>query len=110
MRTTKIYIKHSGSRLPDAFFDVQIDDDKKRVVVRAKPFDSAMLAQLVTIVLVDDFGVIAFDDDNVVGVGRGRALYDLEMEFDGLRFQAVVTKMVAALGMGPTVGLRALKT
>lgn len=105
MRTTNLCMKHTGSSLPDVFFKVEIDDHNKRVVVHAEPFDSAMLARLVTVVLVDDFGVVAFDDDNVPGVGRGRALYDLKVEFDGLRFEAVVTKMMAAVGAGTTVGL-----
>lgn len=109
MRSTNICIKHTGSRLPDVFFDVEIDDDRKLVVVRAKPFDSAMLAQLVTVVLVDDFRVVAFDDDNVGGIGRGRAVYDLVVEFDGLRFEAMVTKLRAAVGAGTTVGLRPSK-
>lgn len=109
MRSTKIYIKYTGSRLPDAFFDVAIDDEKNLVSVLAKPFDSAMLAQLVTVVLVDHFGVIAFDDDNVVGFGRGRALHNLELVFDGLKFEAVVTKRLSVLRVGATVGLRPSK-
>ena len=54
---------------------------------RAKPFDSALLAELVTVVLRRDFDVIAFDDDNLQFAGRGRAAYDLEVEFDGLKFR-----------------------
>jgi len=76
---------------------------------RAKPFDSALLAELVTVVLRRDFDVIAFDDDNLQFAGQGCAAYDLEVEFDGLKFQAVVTKMLAVFELGATVSLRALK-
>jgi hypothetical protein len=108
MRSTSLYLKHMGSRLPDAFFDVAIDDDGLLVVVRAKPFDSALLACLVTRVLPEDFGVISFDDDNFQGQGQGqgRARYRLEVHFDGLRFNAVVTKTLTVLSLGVTVGLR----
>lgn len=79
------------------------------------PSGSAMLAQLVTVVLVNDFGVIAFDDDNVVGFGlgrergRGRALHNLELEFDGLKFEAVVAKTLSVLRVGAAVGLQPSK-
>lgn len=109
MRSTKLCFKHTGSRLPDVFFEVEVDDDRMIAVVRAKPFDSVMFAKLVTDVLPADLGVTAFDDDNVPGFGRGRAPFQLELEFDGLRFEAVVTKLLAALGQGVTVGLRPLK-
>ena len=108
MRSTSLYVKHIGSRLPDAFFNVDIDDDGLLVVVRAKPFDSALLACLVTRVLPEDFGVIAFDDDNFQGYGHGQGLarYRLEVDIDGLRFDAVVTKTLTVLSLGVTVGLR----
>ena len=74
MRSISLYVKHSGSRLLDAHFDVGIDDDKRLVVVRIQPFDSALTAHLVTAVLPIDFGVVAFDDDNLSGPGRARAI------------------------------------
>jgi len=101
-----MYIKHVGSLLPDAYFDVDIDDDRHLVIVLAKPFDSALLGQVVTVVLPRDYGVVAFNDDNVFGLGRGRALYDLQLQFDGLQFDAVVTKTLSFLHLGVTVGLR----
>jgi len=105
-RSKSFCVKHIGSRLPDACFDVDADDDGLLVVVRARPFDSALLAFLVTGVLPDDFGALAFDDDNLRGPGRGRARYRLEVHFDGLRFDAVVTKSLTVLSLGVTFGLQ----
>jgi len=34
--------KHCGSRLPDAYFEIAIDDDKRLVVVRTQPFAVAL--------------------------------------------------------------------
>ena len=99
--------KHCGSRLPDAYFEIAIDDEKRLVVVRTQPFDSALLADVVTVVLPMDYEVIAFDDDNLPF--QRRAPYRLEVRFDDLTFDAVVTRTLAIVSPGVSVGLHQRK-
>ena len=62
MRSANYYIKHYASIMPDATFDVEVDDHLRRIVVLARPFDSFLFAELITRVIPDDLGIIAFPD------------------------------------------------
>ena len=64
MKTLKLWMKHTGSCLPDAGFEVEVDEQRRHVVLRSRVFDSALLGDLVTSVLSAEAGVVAYRDDS----------------------------------------------
>jgi hypothetical protein len=93
MKTLKLWVKHTGSCLPDVGFEVEIDEQRKRVVVKTEAFDSALVAHLITVILPTDAGVVAFRDDSI-GWVKPPAPYSLELQFGGQRFEASVVKLL----------------
>jgi hypothetical protein len=93
-------MKHIGSCLPDCGFDVEVDERRRHVVAKSNSFDSTLFARLVTSVLPEELGVVAFRDDNLGWVAPP-APYSLEICFDGLRFKALIVKLIQ---LGPTNG------
>ena len=88
---------HVRSSLPDVAFSIDIDERRRHVVAKSECFDSALVATLVTQVLPEEFGVVAYRDDNVGG-NAPSAPYSLELRFGGVRFDALVVKLSSAKG------------
>jgi hypothetical protein len=93
MKTLNLWMKHTGSCLPDCPFDIEVDEHCRHVVAKSNTFDSALFARLVTSVLPEELGVVAFRDDNL-GWVTPPAPYSLEVRFGGLRFKASVVKLM----------------
>lgn len=97
-------MKHVGSCLPDVAFSIDVDERRRHVVAKSECFDSALVASLVTQVLPEEFGVVAYRDDNV-DWSAPPAPYSLELRFGGMRFGASVVKLRSAVGVS-TVATR----
>lgn len=93
MKTLNMWMKHTGSCLPDCAIEVEVDEHRRHVIAKSDNFDSALFARLITSVLPEELGVVAYRDDNL-GWVTPPAPYSLEVRFGGLRFKASVVKLM----------------
>lgn len=94
-----ITLKHSFSCLEDCPYQIEIDDDKKIVTIAGPVFDSSLIAGLVTRILPEDKGVVAFRDD--ADWPNNHAPYSLQIKIDGCpEFDAQAVRL-ASIGGRP---------
>jgi HAD domain in Swiss Army Knife RNA repair proteins len=63
VQTLEKYLKHTGSCLPDGLFRVTVDRDRLQVTITSDAFDSHLVGWLVTDILPDQHGIVAYRDD-----------------------------------------------
>ena len=106
VQTLKKYLKHTGSCQPDGLFRVEVDRDRFRVTITSDAFDSHLIGWLVTDILPDQHGVIAFRDDK--DWVPAPAPYDLRVRIGGqmgVEFATQVVRLSSAVGGGVAVRL-----
>ena len=106
VQTLEKYLKHTGSCLPDGMFQVTVDRDRFLVTITSDAFDSHLVGWLVTQILPDQHGVIAFRDDK--DWVPPPAPYDVRVRISGrggVEFGAQVVRLSSAVGGGVAVRL-----
>jgi hypothetical protein len=98
-KSLSMWMKHTGSCLPDCGFDIEVDEHRRHVTVRSSSFDSALFARLVTSVLPEQLGVVAYRDDNLGWIAPP-APYGITVHFGGQCFNARVVKLMNLAGNG----------
>lgn len=88
-----VVLKHSGSSLPDLPAHVIIDAAARVVTIEVDAIDSTLILTLVSTVLQEEHGVIAFSDDNA-GWTPPAPLFQLRIHFEGRHYVAHVTKLM----------------
>jgi HAD domain in Swiss Army Knife RNA repair proteins len=100
------YLKHTCSSLPDGLFRVAVDPHRLLVMITSDAFDSHLVGWLVTQILPDQHGVIAYrDDEHWV---PSPAPYDLRVRISGLggiEFGAQVVRLSSTVGGSVAVRL-----
>ena len=107
VQTFKKYLKHTGSCLPDGLFRVEVDRDRLLVTITSDAFDSSLVGWLVTGILPDEHGIVAYREDDA-GWVPAAAPYDLQIRFGGqagVEFRAQVVRLSSAVGGGVAVRL-----
>lgn len=110
IQTLEKYLKHTGSCLPDGLFRVTVDRDRFLVTITADAFDSHLVGWLMTQILPDQHGVIAFRDDK--DWAPPPAPYDVRVRISGqagVEFGAQVVRLSGAVGGGVAVRLSEAK-
>ena len=106
VQTLEKYLKHTGSCLPDGLFRVTVDRDRLRVTITSDAFDSHLVGWLVTDILPDQHGIVAYRDDK--DWVPPPAPYELRIGIGGqagVEFVAEVVRLSSAVGGGVTVRL-----
>ena len=106
VQTFKKYLKHLGSCLPDGLFRVTVDHARFLVTITSDAFDSSLIGWLVTRVLPDEHGIVAYQEDKH-WVPRP-APYAVRVRIGGLagiEFSARVVRLSKAVGGGVAVRL-----
>ena len=106
IQTFEKYLKHTGSCLPDGLFRVTVDRDRFLVTIVSDAFDSHLVGWLVTDILPDQHGVVAYRDDK--DWVPPPAPYDLRVRIcgpAGVEFGAQVVRLSGAVGGGVAVRL-----
>ena len=106
VQTLEKYLKHTGSCLPDGLFKVTVDRNRFLVTITADAFDSHLVGWLVTSILPDECGIVAYRDDK--DWVPAPAPYDLRVrigEQAGGEFRAQVVQLSSAVGGGVAVRL-----
>ena len=106
VETLEKYLKHMGSCLPDSLFRVTVDRDRFLVTVTADAFDSHLIGWLVTGILPNECGIVAYRDDK--DWVPPPAPYDLRVRIGGhggVDFSAQVVRLSKAVGGGVAVRL-----
>ena len=104
------YLKHSFSCLPDAQFEIDIDDASRVVTITSKAMDSYLLSRLVTQILPDEHGIVAYRDDDAAWLAPPLP-YALRVRIGGPRgieLGAQVVRLAGALGGALSVRLSEL--
>lgn len=99
VQTLEKYLKHTGSCLPDGLFRVTVDRDRLRVTITSDAFDSSLVGCLVTDILPDQHGIVAYRDDK--DWVPPPAPYDLRIRIGsqtGIEFGAQVVRLSGAVG------------
>ena len=100
-------LKHSFSRLPDVAFDLRIDHLNQVVTVASTRFDSYLIGRLVTTIVPDEHGVVAFEEDDI-GWHPPLPTYALRIRIGGepgIEFAAQVVRLSGAVGGWVAVSL-----
>ena len=106
VQTLEKYLKHTGSCLPDGLFRVTVDRDRLRVTITSDAFDSHLVGWLVTDILPDQHGIVAYRDDK--DWVPPPAPYDLRIRIGGqagIELGAQVVRLSDAVGGGVAVRL-----
>ena len=106
VQTLEKYLKHTGSCLPDGLFRVTVDRDRFLVTITSDAFDSSLVGWLVTDILSDQHGIVAYRDDK--DWAPPPAPYDLRVRIGGqagVEFSAQVVRLSGAVGGGVAVRL-----
>ena len=106
VQTLEKYLKHTGSCLPDALFRVAVDRDRLLVTITSDAFDSHLIGWLVTDILPDQHGIVAYRDDK--DWVPPPAPYDLLIRIGGqagIELGAQVVRLSDAVGGGVAVRL-----
>ena len=106
VQTFEKYIKHTGSCLPDGLFRITVDRDRFLVTITSDAFDSSLVGWLVTDILSDQHGIVAYRDDK--DWAPPPAPYDLRVRIGGqagVEFSAQVVRLSGAVGGGVAVRL-----
>lgn len=103
------YLKHSFSCLPDGLFEIEIDHLEQVVTVASERFDSSLVGWLITSILPESHGVVAFRDDNQ-GWHPPLPAYALRIRVgakgpQAVEFDASVVRLCNAIGAGVAVSL-----
>ena len=100
------YVKHFGSCLPDARFRVTVDRSRSQVTLESDAFDSHLVGWMVTRILPDEHGIVAYRDDK--DWHPPSAPYELRIRVGGqmrVEFAAHVVRLSSAVGGGVAVRL-----
>jgi len=106
VQTLEKYLKHTGSCLPDGLFRVTVGRDRFLVTITSDAFDSHLVGWLVTDILPDQHGIVAYRDDK--DWVPPPAPYDLRIRIGGqagVEFAAEVVRLSSAVGGGVAVRL-----
>lgn len=87
-------LKHSMSCLPDLSVHVIVDPKERLVTLEIDDLDSALILNLVTRILPEDHGAIAYADDST-GLSPAAAPFGLRIQFDGRYYRAYVSKLIS---------------
>ena len=104
VQTLEKYLKHTGSCLPDGLFRVTLDRDRLLVTITSDAFDSHLVGWLVTDILPDQHGIVAYRDDK--DWVPPPAPYELRIRIGGqagIEFGAQVVRLSGAVGGGVAV-------
>jgi hypothetical protein len=100
------YLKHTGSCLPDGLFRVEVDRGRCLVTITSEAFDSQLVGWLVTEILPDQHGIVAYRDDK--DWVPAAAPYDLRVRIGGpaaIELDAQIVRLSSAVGGGVVVRL-----
>ena len=106
VQTLEKYLKHMGSCLPDCLFRVTVDRERFLVTIASDAFDSSLVGWLVTQILPDQHGIVAYRDDK--DWVPPPAPYDLRIRIGGqagVEFSAQVVRLSGAVGGGVAMRL-----
>lgn len=87
-------LKHSMSSLADLPVHVIVDPKERLVTLEMDDIDSALILNLVTRILPEDHGTIAYADDNT-SWNPAAAPLGLRIQFDGRYYRAYVFKLIS---------------
>ena len=91
--TFDVVMKHSMSTLPDLAVHVEVDKRERLVTLGVESIDSALLLDLVTRALPQDYDVVAFTDDSA-GWTPPAPPFGLRIHFDGRYLRARAFRLV----------------
>ncbi len=98
-QTLEKYLKHTGSCLPDGLFRITVDRDRFLVTITSDAFDSHLFGWLVTDILPNQHGIVAYRDDK--DWVPPPAPYDIRVRIGGrtgVEFSAQVVRLSSAVG------------
>ena len=106
VQTFEKYLKHTGSCLSDGLFRITVDRDRFLVTITSDAFDSSLVGWLVTAILPDQHGIVAYrDDKDWVPPPAPFELRILIGGQAGVEFIAQVVRLSGAVGGGVAVRL-----
>lgn len=106
--TFEVYLKHMGSCLPDVLFRIVADRHRSSVTILSEAFDSSLMSTLLTRILPDQHGIVAYRDDK--HWVPPAPPYELKVRIgrpSTVEFSAQVVRLSSAVGADVAVRLSA---